>query len=133
MHTRVKQRTVARNLIGEYRPPGRCHLAYTVQPGDPSRGVEVGYAGGVTQETVEYLRRFQTGVDQLVAQRAGEGVELVGIDITVEFLDGCSGRESCTYGYAFMYDVVESETEEVLGRDQAPAAGPGTAPDRGDM
>jgi hypothetical protein len=112
----VEQRTVARELSGEYRLADRCHLAYTVQRGDLSRGVEVGYAGGVTPETVEYLRRFTAGVNQLVAQRVGEGVEYVGIDITVEFLDGCSARESRTYGYAFMYDVVEAETEEVAGR-----------------
>jgi hypothetical protein len=110
----VQQRTVTRVLTGEYMLPGKCHLAYTVQPGDPVRGVEVGYTGGVNRQTVEFLQRFRAGVDQLVAQRAGEGIELVGIDVTIEFLDMCPASESAKYGYAFVYDMVESETEPVV-------------------
>jgi hypothetical protein len=52
-------------------------------------------------------------VEQLVAQRAGEGIELVGIDIVIEFLADCPPSASCRFGCAFMYDVVESETVEV--------------------
>lgn len=105
--------TLAHELKGEYRLPGRCHLAYHAQPGNLNSGVEVGYAGGVDHELLECLRQFRAGVDQLVAQRAGEGIELFGIDIVIEFLAGCPASASCRFGYAFMYDVVESETVEV--------------------
>lgn len=110
----MERRTVSRELAGEHSCPGRCHLAYRVQPGDLRCGVEVGYAGGISPQTVEYLRQFRAGVEELVAQRDGEGVEYVGIDIVIEFLDGCPASESATYGYAFMYEVVESETEPLV-------------------
>lgn len=105
--------TLARELKGEYRLPGRCHLAYHVQAGSLDSGVEVGHAGGVDRELAECLRQFQAGVKELVAQRSREGIELVGIDIVVEFLADCPASESCRFGYAFMYDVVEAETVEV--------------------
>lgn len=113
----VERRTVCGEIEGVYQLPGLCHLVYRVQPGDPRCGVEVGYAGGVSPQTVECLRRFRAGVDELVAQRLGEGVEYVGIDIVIEFLDGCPASESATYGYAFMYDVVECETKLLTDSD----------------
>jgi hypothetical protein len=106
-------RTMARTVSGQYHFAGRLRMTYVVQPGDPKRGVEVGYDGGVDGETLERLRVFRAGVEQLVTQRASEGCKLVGIDIVVEFLDACPPNE-CHYGYAFMYDVVESETEPCI-------------------
>jgi hypothetical protein len=82
-----------------------------VQPGNPDYGVEVGHLGAADAEAVERLRAIRAGVTQLVEQRAREGIELVGIDIAVKFLDSRPPNE-CACGYSFMYDVVESETEK---------------------
>ncbi len=106
--------TVTGEITGEYRVTGCCDLAYTIQPGDPNRGVEIGYAGGITTEVVEYLHTFRTGVNELIRQRASERVDYAGIDIVIEFLDDCSPNESCKYDYAFMYEVVEADAEVVM-------------------
>jgi hypothetical protein len=106
----MDRRTIARTLSGEYCFEGRHRMAYVVQRGAPSRGVDIGHAGGVDAQTKERLRIFRAGVERLVEQRAAEGYTLIGIDIVVEFLDPCPPEE-CDYGCPFMYDVVESETE----------------------
>jgi hypothetical protein len=106
----LEYRTIIQTLSGEYCFARRHRMAYVVQPCDPEHGVDVGYAGGLDAKTLECLQVFQTGVEQLVKQRIGEGTKLVGIDIVVDFLDACAPDE-CNYGYAFMYDVVDAETE----------------------
>jgi hypothetical protein len=105
----MERRTIARTLSGEYCFEGRHRMTYVVQRGEPNFGVEVGHVGGVDAQAIERLRVFRAGVARLVA-RATEGYELIGIDIVVDFLDACPPEE-CDYGHAFMYDVVESETE----------------------
>jgi hypothetical protein len=101
--------TVARTLTGEYRCGGSDAIRYTVQRGETSRGIDVGYAGGVDADTKARLERFRKDIASLVATRIAEGAKYVGIDIIIEFLEPRSSNE-CS-GFAFMYDVVESETE----------------------
>jgi hypothetical protein len=115
MASEAERRTVCREFSGTYHLPSKCHIWYQVQSCDPGQGVQVSYKGGVNRDTDQSLREFQLGVCELVAQRLGEGIELVGIDIVIEFLGGCSMSSSGTHGYAFMYDVVEAETTPLDG------------------